>query len=108
MFVALTQCIISTLASRFEIVNENFEKKLFFESRNFKENFYNQKQKIFVLTSKTRDVFAIASCRKNTNKFSFYNSKKASNIAQDKRTYYNCEKKNTLLKIVSNYLRKRK
>jgi len=46
-----------------------------------------------MLTNETRDVFAIASRQKSTNKLFFYNLKKINNIVRNKRIYYNCEKK---------------
>ncbi len=93
MFVALTQRIKNTIFSRFKILNKFFKKNLFFEFRNFKESFYNQKQEKIVLTNKTRDVFAIASCQKSTNKLSLRNLKRVNDIVRNKRIYYNCEKK---------------
>jgi len=55
------QRIKRTIFSKFEILNKIFKKKLFFEFRNFKESFYNRRQKKIMLTNKIRDVFAITS-----------------------------------------------
>jgi len=96
--VTLIQCIKNTIFSKFEILNKIFEKKLFFESRNFRKSFYSQKQKKTVLINKTRDISATVNCRKNTNKFFFCNSEKISKTARDKRICYNCEKKNYIAK----------
>jgi len=70
-----------------------FKRKLFFESRNFKESSYNRKQKKIILTNKIRDVFAIANRQKSTNKLFFRNLKRINDIVRNKRIYYNCEKK---------------
>jgi len=74
-------------------LNKISEKKLFFESRNFRESSYSRKQKKTVLTNKIRDISATASRRRNTNKFSLCNSEKISETARDKYICYNCEKK---------------
>jgi len=58
-----------------------------------KKVFTIKNKKKIVLTNKIRDVFAIASRQKSINKLFFRNSKKVSNIAQNKRICYNCEKK---------------
>jgi len=46
-----------------------------------------------MLTNKTCNVFAIASRQKSTSKLSLRNLEKVNDIVQDKRIYYNCEKK---------------
>jgi len=40
-FVALTQRIKNTILLRFEILNKIFKRKLFFESRKFRESSYS-------------------------------------------------------------------
>jgi len=60
-----------------------------------------------MLTNKTCDVFVIASCWKNINKLSFYNLKRVNDIAQNKRIYYNCEKKKHIAKNCLKFSKKK-
>ncbi len=104
--VMLIQYIKNILFLRFKIVNKISKRELFFKFCNFKESFYNQKQKRTILTNKIYNIFATISCRKNTSRLLFCNLERINNVAQDKRICYNCKKKKYIAKDYFKFLKK--